>query len=163
MSSRTAAATVFGTMAALAVASRYWKRALRPPAAAAVGAPVYVQLWRGPPASHVCATVAESDASWARSLLSELEALDASDDAHTRSLAQKYYSAVVTNVCARFQCAPSDAQMRALELLQTASVCRAGDVWRAPAQRWAADARRIDDAKAELRRLLSALAVSPPT
>jgi hypothetical protein len=120
-----------------------------------VGAPLYVPSWRAPPETHILTSVAESNQSFARSLLSEIDQLDAPDDATTRSLAQKYYSAVVTNICLRFECAPSSAQIRALELLQVASLCRSGDVWAALAQRSATDAHRIDSAKAELRLLLT--------
>ena len=130
-------------------------------AADAVGAPLYVQSWRAPPETHLLASVAESNQSFARSLLSEIDELDAPADDTTRSLAQKYYSAVVTNICLRFECAPSSVQVRALELLQVASVCCSGDVWVARAQRAATDAHRIEIAKSELRRLLAELISTP--
>lgn len=128
-----------------------------------VGAPLYAPSWRAPPETHILTSVAESNQSFARSLLSEIDELDVADDHTTCSLAQKYYSAVVTNICLRFECAPSSAHIRALELLQVASVCRSGDVWAALAQRSATDAHRIDTAKAELRRLLTELtSISTP-
>jgi hypothetical protein len=120
----------------------------------AISDPTLIQSWRPAPSSHLLESFEASNLSWARFLETEVDDLDSPADSNIRMAAQKYYSAVISLLCKHFKCAPTDEQLRILELLQVASFCSTTQVWSPRGARSKACEHEANAAKQQLATLL---------